>query len=154
MGLTPTKECVNCGAQQPRGWTEVKTFTCDTCKSKAAAEAKGYRTLVAPRSMANKSHAAREAAKMENALRSDPTRRALHRSGDDLDPLNPGSLTSPLHPAYHVNDRNDWDSSSHRNHSSSSDDDSRHSSHSSWSGDSGSSDSSSDSGSSSSGSSD
>lgn len=52
-----------------------------------------------------------------DALRSDPTRRALRNQGDDLDPLNPLSLTSPLNPAYH-SDRADWDDSSHRHHTS------------------------------------
>lgn len=55
-----------------------------------------------------------------DALRSDPTRRSLRNQGDDLDPLNPLSLTSPLNPAYQ-----DLDSSSHRSHSTSS----HHSSH-------------------------
>lgn len=98
------------------------------------------RIIIAPRSMAAKSQAAKMGAeidramsiasrdrrnnqrhheqRMATALRSDPTRRALRNQGDDLDPLNPLSLTSPLNPVYHVNDRNDWDNSSHRHHSS------------------------------------
>ena len=42
----------------------------------------------------------------------------LKRIGYDGPTTSSGSLTSPLNPAYHVNDRNDWDNSSHRHHSS------------------------------------
>lgn len=188
MSLRLLKECTKCGKTQPRKWSEDADFVCLECKQKTMTETAAARrqakVLQAPRSMANKSHNERHMAAIEkalaeqppmperkterqkmearvsNALRSDPTRRAMHRSGDDLDPLNPLSLTSPLNPIYHTSDRADWDSSSHRNHSSSAsstcdDDSSRHTSHSShsWSGDSGSSydSGSSDSGSSSSG---
>lgn len=117
MSIKRFKECRTCGKVQPRKWTEADGYQCEECKADIR---ESLRVIVAPRSMANKSHAAR----MAHDLRSDPTRRALRNQGDDLDPLNPLSLTSPLNPAYHVNDRNDWDDSSHRNHTS-------HSSHSS-----------------------
>lgn len=169
MSLKRFKECRTCGKQAPRKWTESAHvfWICDDCNQRSVqdvlsgkvrmermietmANRPQAKVVQAPRSMADKS-AAREA----SALRSDPTRRALRNQGDDLDPLNPLSLTSPLNPAYHTSNRADWDHSSHRSHSSTCDDDSsRHTSHSShsWSGDSGSSDSgSSDSGSSSSG---
>lgn len=149
MSLRLLKQCTKCGKTQPRKWSEDADFVCLECKQKAMIEAVANRpqakVVQAPRSMADKS-----------ALRSDPTRRALRNQGDDLDPLNPLSLTSPLNPIYHTSDRADWDHSSHRSHSSTCDDDSsRHASHSShsWSGDSGGSydSGSSDSGSSSSG---
>lgn len=120
------KTCRTCRKQEPRGFTQsADTFwICEQCKGKTVAEVfdpllgrrhgEESRVIIAPRSMANKS----EAARMATALRSDPTRRALRNQGDDLDPLNPASLTSPLNPVYHVNDRNDWDDSSHRHHSS------------------------------------
>lgn len=174
MSLKRFKQCRTCGKQAPRKWTESADvfWICDDCNQRSVqdvlsgkarmermietmANRPQAKVVQAPRSMAQKS-AAREA----NALRSDPTRRSLRNQGDDLDPLNPLSLTSPLNPIYHTSDRADWDSSSHRNHSSSAsstcdDDSSRHASHSShsWSGDSGSSydSGSSDSGSSSSG---
>ena len=136
MSLQRFKECRTCGKQAPRKWTESADvfWICDDCNQRSVqdvlsgkarmermvetmANRSKAKIVQAPRSMADKS-AAREA----NALRSDPTRRALRNQGDDLDPLNPLSLTSPLNPAYHVNDRADWDSSSHRNHSSSHDD--------------------------------
>lgn len=95
MTIRRFKECRECGTQQPRGWTESADYICLSCTmrltneaARKEAESKGYRT----------------------ALRSDPTRRSLRNQGDDLDPLNPLSLTSPLNPAHQ-----DWDSSSHRN---------------------------------------
>lgn len=145
MSLKRFKECRTCGKQAPRKWTESADvfWICDDCNQRSVqdvlsgkarmermietmANRPQAKVVQAPRSMADKS-AAREA----NALRSDPTRRALRNQGDDLDPLNPLSLTSPLNPIYHTSDRADWDSSSHRSHSSSHDDSSsrHHSSH-------------------------
>lgn len=136
MSLKRFKECRTCGKQAPRKWTESADvfWICDDCNQRSVqdvlsgkarmermietmANRPQAKVVQAPRSMADKS-AAREA----NALRSDPTRRALRNQGDDLDPLNPLSLTSPLNPIYHTSDRADWDSSSHRSHSSSHDD--------------------------------
>lgn len=132
-----------CGKQEPRGWTEADLFKCEECKADTRAE---LRTLIAPRSMANKSHAAA----MARAMAQDPRPAARGTQQDPisdpmhiLNPLNPLSPVSPLNPL------NDWDASSHRNHSSASScDDSgssyHHTSHdSSSSYDSGSSDSSS-----------
>lgn len=120
MTLKRFKTCRHCGKQTPRGWTESDDYACISCVQRIAsqldAERRGYRT--------------------QTALRSDPTRRSLRNQGDDLDPTNPLSLTSPLNPAHSHN----WDDSSHRHHSSH--DDGRHSSH-SWGGGSDSSDSSS-----------
>ncbi|QBZ71615.1 hypothetical protein HOV35_gp50 [Escherichia phage Sortsne] len=145
MSLKRFKECRTCGKQAPRKWTESADvfWICDDCNQRSVqdvlsgkarmermietmANRPQAKVVQAPRSMADKS-AAREA----NALRSDPTRRALRNQGDDLDPLNPLSLTSPLNPICHTSDRADWDSSSHRSHSSSHDDSSsrHHSSH-------------------------
>lgn len=141
MSLRLLKQCTKCGKTQPRKWSEDADFVCLECKQKAMIKTAANRKQDP------------KAAQMATALRSDPTRRALRNQGDDLDPLNPLSLTSPLNPIYHTSNRADWDHSSHRSHSSTCDDDSsRHSSH-SWSGDSGSSydSGSSDSGSSSSG---
>lgn len=106
MTIKLFKECRTCGKQEPRGWTEAKTYKCEDCKADTRA---AWREMVAP-----KSHTAR----VEQALRSDPTRRSLRNQGDDLDPLNPLSLTSPLNPIYHNNDVSDWDNSSHRHHDS------------------------------------
>lgn len=145
MTVQRFKHCNKCKRIEPRRWTEPADYTCARCIQYEDQKARDQhvarvldrqlreagvkpKVLQAPRSMANKSEA--------TALRSDPTRRALRNQGDDLDPLNPLSLTSPLNPIYSesmrpdhhlsVNDRNDWDSSSHRNHTSHS---SSHSSH-------------------------
>jgi len=100
MTLKRFKTCRHCGKQTPRGWTESDDYACISCVQRIAsqldAERRGYRT--------------------QTALRSDPTRRSLRNQGDDLDPTNPLSLTSPLNPAHSHN----WDDSGHRTHSSSS----------------------------------
>lgn len=133
MSITRTKECRTCGATEPRGWTEEKEFICSVCRNKTVGEVLGYRTLTAPRSMANKSHAAAMARAMAQDKRpaargtqQDPISDPMHI----LNPLNPISPVSPLNPL------NDWDSSSHRQYEASSvssvcDDSSRHTSHSS-----------------------
>lgn len=146
MTLKRFKTCRTCGKQEPRGWTESADYVCAVCREKTVAEV--FDPLVAHRSITQTPEQMKQAQRVADmmrkfeqerkdptALRSDPTRRSLRNQGDDLDPLNPLSLTSPLNPIYSesmrpdhhlgVNDRNDWDDSSHRSHSSSS----HHSSH-------------------------
>ena len=96
------KSCRTCGAQEPRGFTQsADTFwICTRCKGKTVAEV--FDPLLVRRTVTPPS---------------DPTRRALRNQGDDLDPLNPLSLTSPLTPVYHSSSRADWDDSPHRHHS-------------------------------------
>lgn len=136
MTLKRFKTCRTCGKQEPRGWTESADYVCAVCREKTVAEV--FDPLVAHRSITQTPEQMKQAQRVADmmrkfeqerkdptALRSDPTRRSLRNQGDDLDPLNPLSLTSPLNPAYHTSDRADWDNSSHRSHSSSS----HHSSH-------------------------
>lgn len=148
MTIRRFKECRHCGRQEPRGWTESADYLCIHCANvltmAAAKDEQALRKLaddldraidISVRDRRNRDRhlrqtiaahlAKKEAEKARpgytpDALRSDPTRRALRNQGDDLDPLNPLSLTSPLNPAHQ-----DWDSSSHRTHSTSS----HHSSH-------------------------
>lgn len=133
MSIKRFKECRMCGKQEPRGWTEADLFKCEECKADTRAE---LRTLIAPRSMANKSHASKvaqsqaakaaqhrdpRAAQLARAMANDPRPAARGTQQDPtsdpmhiLNPLNPLSPISPLNPL------NDWDDSPHRHVSASS----------------------------------
>ncbi len=119
MTIRRFKTCRTCGKQEPRGWTESSDYICAECREKTVEEVLG--PLVAHRVVTQTPEQMRHAKRVHEMVRqfdqrnqpSDPTRRALRNQGDDLDPLNPLSLTSPLNPAYH-SDRADWDDSSHR----------------------------------------
>lgn len=129
MSIIQTKECRTCGKHEPRGWTEAKEYICSACRNKTVGEALGYRTMIAPRSMANKSRAAEmyqaanrqdpRAAAMAQAMANDKRSAARGAQQDPisdpahlLNPLNPFSPVSPLNPL------NDWDVIPHRNHDS------------------------------------
>lgn len=135
MSIRPMKQCTVCGHQSPRGWTEDADYICTPCHQQQLQDQLAQQAMDVMNAQAVP-HAeqrvlARRArtqqALQQQALRADPTRRSLRNQGDDLDPLNPRSLTSPMNPVYHT----DWDSSSHRNAASSCDDSStrHHSSH-------------------------
>lgn len=120
MAIKRFKTCRTCGKQETRGWTEDADYICGVCRNKTVAEV--LDPLVAHRMITQTPEQMRQAQRVEQMIQrmgtprkqpSDPTRRALRNQGDDLDPLNPLSLTSPLNPAYH-SDRADWDDSSHR----------------------------------------
>lgn len=135
MSIRPMKRCTECNNLSPAGWSEKSFHVCPACRQKQEQYQLAQQAMDVINSQAIP-HAeqrvlARRArtqqARQEQALRADPTRRSLRNQGDDLDPLNPLSLTSPMNPVYHA----DWDNSSHRNAASSCDDSStrHHSSH-------------------------